>query len=406
MDLADLAKRKTRSLTVRGERTLALWNLQLTATARLRAVGGLTMDRIRRQSLNFVQAMRMPEHGLGRYRYAPSQGDPVLYASIYAVLIRHLYGDLLSLSDGERREWAAYIASYQTDDGLFRDPLIAGALAENLDWWGTRHLTLHALMAIAALDATAPKPINFLESYYDPARLVVWLEELDWGAYPGSADTCNVVQNVGTLLQYARDFQMVPEADASARTLFAWLDMHMDPVRGTWTQGGGTHFSDTVLVVNSYHLWCLYFYERRRLPFKGMVDLLLSTQRWPGRFGPELNSSACDDIDAIDPIARICCLADYRRDEITASLNLALPWVLLNRHQDGGYVFKRGVPFTYGHSRMSSHRNESAMFPTWFRTLSLAYIAQALPDSFVAQQDWHFLPCPGHQFWLVDGTRT
>ena len=66
---------------------------------------------------------------------------------------------------------------------------------------------------------------------------------------------------------------------------------------------------------------------------------------------------------------------------------------------DGGFVFRRGEPLVYGHERMSSGADESAMFPTWFRTLSLAYLAQALPDSAVGGFDWQFLHCPGHQFW-------
>lgn len=80
-------------------------------------------------------------------------------------------------------------------------------------------------------------------------------------------------------------------------------------------------------------------------------------------------------------------------------LRRALPWVLVNMNDDGGFVFRRGEKFVYGHERMSSERDKSAMFPTWFRTLSLAYLAQALPDSVVGGFDWQFLCCPGLQFF-------
>ena len=40
-----------------------------------------------------------------------------------------------------------------------------------------------------------------------------------------------------------------------------------------------------------------------------------------------------------------------------------------------------------------------SMFPTWFRTLTLAYLAKALPDSVVGRYDWQFCNCPGLQFW-------
>ena len=39
------------------------------------------------------------------------------------------------------------------------------------------------------------------------------------------------------------------------------------------------------------------------------------------------------------------------------------------------------------------------MFPTWFRTLSLAYLGAALPDSATGSCDWHFANSPGIQFF-------
>ena len=39
-----------------------------------------------------------------------------------------------------------------------------------------------------------------------------------------------------------------------------------------------------------------------------------------------------------------------------------------------------------------------AMFPTWFRLLSLALIGTALPTHALGHVPWHFLRCPGMQF--------
>lgn len=49
---------------------------------------------------------------------------------------------------------------------------------------------------------------------------------------------------------------------------------------------------------------------------------------------------------------------------------------------------------------MSAGRDASAMFPTWFRTLSLAYLGKSLPGSIVGGFDWQFTNSPGIQFWL------
>jgi hypothetical protein len=45
--------------------------------------------------------------------------------------------------------------------------------------------------------------------------------------------------------------------------------------------------------------------------------------------------------------------------------------------------------------------NESNMFATWFRTLSLAYISKVLPeDPLLNNVQFNFFEnCPGYQFW-------
>lgn len=65
----------------------------------------------------------------------------------------------------------------------------------------------------------------------------------------------------------------------------------------------------------------------------------------------------------------------------------------------GGFVFIKDNPFFYGHRQLSSPENAGAMFPTWFRTLSLAYIGKVLKKSELYSYPWHFIRCPGYQFW-------
>lgn len=92
-------------------------------------------------------------------------------------------------------------------------------------------------------------------------------------------------------------------------------------------------------------------------------------------------------------------MTDHSHDKVQDALMWALPWILTNMNEDGGFVFRRLESFKYGHEKMYSKAEESAMFPTWFRTLSLAYIGKVLPDSMVGKFDWQILKCPGHQLW-------
>ena len=80
-------------------------------------------------------------------------------------------------------------------------------------------------------------------------------------------------------------------------------------------------------------------------------------------------------------------------------------WIAyLQAHQDddGLFRFIRNRPFEYGHRELRGEANQGAMFPTWFRLLSLALIGKALPEHTLGQVPWRLLRCPGMQFW---GTR-
>ena len=94
------------------------------------------VNSLRTQTLNFVESMRVQGETTGCYRSSEPHQIPVLYASAYAALTRHLYRDLHTLTDGEKEEWISYINTFQRDDGLFRDPAVQNEIAETEVWWG------------------------------------------------------------------------------------------------------------------------------------------------------------------------------------------------------------------------------------------------------------------------------
>jgi len=337
----------------------------------------------------------------GRYRYAVSSGVPILYASVYAALLSHLLGASAAVPERCKREWAEYIAGFQSIDGLYRDPAVANGIAETEDWWGWRHLSAHVPGALVALGSGTARPFSVLSPLYQRGAVTKWLNTLNWTLRRADYSS-NAVMNVGVMLQYDRDCHSVEGADEALEELFAWLDEHQDPRTGLW----GSDPFDTPQALSrgvqtAYHHWLVYFYARRRIRFiERCIDSCLKTQNVLGGFGVAANSSACEDIDSIDPLCRFYFMSEYRRADVVAALARAIPWVLTNQNEDGGFVFKRCEAFVYGHPLMSSSADESAAFPTWFRTLSLAYIAQVLPDHPVFRDvHFQFLGCPGYQFW-------
>ena len=373
------------------------------------------VEEIRAKTLAYVERMRWTDGPYGAYRYAVGVPKPTLYSSTYAAMIRHLYRDLDSLSSAHRREWIDYLQLHQDDDGLFRDPAIfdQGWYKDDPEWCGRRHLTCHVVTALACLGAVADRPMRFLEPFLDLKGLVRWMESRRWQDRPDFVG--NEVLNVGTLLQYARDFQKDPRCGVTVKTMLDWMTSHhMNSASGLW---GGLDLNDpkelSRAVQGAYHFWLLYFYDGIEIPHADRaVDHLLRTQNAAGGFGQgvhnpgnPLNSSACEDIDSIDPLARLMTARSYRRDDIRKTLRRALTHILRNQNPDGGFVFMRDVAFEYGHPLMASGVNVSAMFPTWFRTLTLAYLGKVLPESIVGSFDWQFSGCPGLQFWGAKARR-
>ena len=360
--------------------------------------------------LDFIRQQRCQATEFdGRYRYGATCRQATLYSSCAAAMARHLVGDLDHASAAERAAWIAYLNAHQDDDGLFRDPVIfdQGWYAGDPPWCGRPHLTCHAIAALACLGGTAPKPITWLDPWRDPVALVRWLEARDWGERV--AWTGNEIMNVGNLLQYARDFQNDSRAGTAVAVLLEWLSTHhVNPVTGVW---GDVEVTDPVwrshAVQAAYHWWPLFFYDGAPIPhLERAIDTVLATQNPAGGFGwgvhnpaEPFKSSACEDMDSIDPLCRMLQLSDYRRNEIRAALAKAAAWVQSNQMPDGGFVFVKDRPFEYGHPQLHSEASRGAMFPTWFRLLSLALIGKALPEHPLGRVPWQFVRCPGMQFW-------
>jgi len=348
----------------------------------------------------FCAAQALPHLGPGRYRYSPAVDAPTLYSSTYAAMVLSMSG----LEPDGREAWAAYLNAHQDDDGLYRDPVIfdQGWYTGDPLWCGRAHLTCHVLSALACLGATAARPLTWLDPWRDPDGLVRWLEARDWGERVSW--TGNEIMNVGTLLQYARDFHNDDRAGCAVAALLEWLGRHhVNPETGVW---GDLDTNEPIprshAVQAAYHWWPLFFYDDVPVPHtERAIDTVLATQNPEGGFGwgvhnPDepFKSSACEDIDSIDPLCRMMGVTDYRRDDIAAALERAADWVMTNQTGDGGFVFVRDRAFEYGHPQLRGEKNRGAMFPTWFRLLSLAMIGRALPAHPLGRIDWRFIRFP------------
>ena len=359
--------------------------------------------------LAYIESMRAKDDGpYGRYVYRRGETAPLVYCSTYAAMARDLVSDLDNLAPSERQEWIGYLNAHQCDDGLYRDPafglpddLTDVPLRADAGWaggiagWGWWHMTNHVYTALRSLGAVAPKMLSLLEPFYsERTRLETWLDERDWNL---SWSVGNEVLNLGTFLLYARDFHNEPRAGGLVVRMLDWLDANQDPATGYWGTDCASAVGKRQAMCGAYHEYILYAYERRSIPrIEQVVDATLSLQNPGGGFGCDGRSGACEDIDAAFIFLSAYYQRDYRRGDIEDAVAKILPAVFEHQNADGGFVYLRGKPYEYGVPRMSSDADQSCMFPTWFRFLSLAVIGQILRRSLVGHDhlNWRFGDCP------------
>jgi hypothetical protein len=360
-------------------------------------IDSFDFDLFKRRILSFITAMRVDDEGT-RYRYSRSCGQATLYASAYACMTLSLLGELENLSEAQRLSWISYFDGFQSrEDGLFYDPVVDSSLFRSADWWGARHLTLHMINAYTQLGAMPKYPFNFLRAYYNKSFIASWIRAIDWSvAVPSANDVDNQIMNIGCLLQYQRDAWGDGDAAKAVEFLQELLAEHVSQATGMWGGYDSANRNQRSRMVQfAYHLFVFLLYDGVRVESVGkIISNALSTQNSLGGFGVKLNSSACEDIDSIDLLIRFAPLASDARQAVDNALRRAWKWVLANQLDDGGFVFRLFESFSYGHRETSAGANEGAMLPTWFRTLSLAYLAHY----FKRRYDFQIISNPGYEF--------
>lgn len=333
------------------------------------------------------------------YLYSFNCTKPTLYASSYALMTLGLLGEIKKLSESKKEEWRQYFDFYQNgDDGLFYDPAVHNIIFDNSDWWGARHLALHMISAYTHLDYRPKHQFKFLEKYYQPKAIQNWLDQYDWDTDSiGQMDADNKIMNIGCLLQYQRDFWNDIEAGKAVDFLKKYLRERINKTTGMW---GNFNFNDNFqrsrMIQFAYHLFQIFFYDNDyNFDSQKIVKIALLTKNKVYGFGPNINSSACEDIDSIDIMIRLHKnLPPEMKFEVKDTITKAFNWVLLNQVKDGGFVFKLEEPFRYGSNETMSKKNVGAMMPTWFRTLSIVYMAKFLK----IENQFLITNCPGYEF--------
>lgn len=334
-------------------------------------------DQIKLDTLSYVKSLNINHL---EYKYSKNSNIPSLYSSVYTLLIYSLYDEIKDLSVHEIKKWGNYINSFQNEeDGLYYDSNIRNEYYDDSDWWGARHLNLHIINALMVLNIKPKYEFKFLTKYYDLQYTQKWLSSFNWDQkFSHENDIDNKLMNIVISLQFQRDCFNDNKAGSTVEFIQHFLYSKINPSTGMWGTYDIHNKEDLSRMVQfAYHLFPIFFYDDIiDFQYNKIIDFTLRTQNKYGGFGVKLNSSACEDIDSIDILIKFSKFTNYKSEEIKKALQRAFIFVLGNQNEDGGFVFRRDEKFWYGHYEMSSGVNESAIFPTWFRTLSIAYLSE------------------------------
>lgn len=312
------------------------------------------------------------------YKFSLKQNNTNLYSTIYAYLTLYLTNNF-DLTFEQKKELKEYIDSFQSKkDGLWYDVLLENKYYKDSDWWGARHLSVHIIDLFIKLDLKPKYKILYIEKFYDKKYLETWLEKINWdSSFEYTDDIDNKIMNIGTILQYNRDFYNDKQAKESIEFLFDYLTSKINPSTGMW----GNYDINIPIELSrciqfAYHLYRLFFYDKKEIKYSDkIIKLVIKNQNILGGFGEKIYTSACEDIDSIEFLIQ---LGSIKNECINNSLNKTLKWILFNQNPDGGFVFRRNEKIVYGHPILSSNKNESNVFATWFRTLSLVKLTTFL----------------------------
>ena len=356
-------------------------------------------DKFQKEIIMYIGSMQADTSGV-RYRYSDSCTKPTLYASAYACMTLNMLGKLHSYDSQTKLSWIEYFNSFQNpSDGLFYDEIVRNELYDDTDWWGARHLALHMISAYTDLGSRPKYTFTFLHKYYQLNFLRVWLDSYNWDseAFDGGNDIDNKIMNISCLLQYQRDYWHDLQAGEAVDFIKKYLKEKINLSTGMWGAYDIANPSELSRMVQfAYHLFLVYFYDNDYdFDHERIVQLVLKTQNKYGGYGVSANSSACEDIDSIDILLRLYpFVSDEIKQQIDKSTETTLVWMLANQVQDGGLVFRLFEPFYFGSDQTLSNANNGAMLPTWFRTLTIAYITKHLGSV----QSFKITKCPGYEF--------
>jgi hypothetical protein len=330
------------------------------------------------------------------YRFAAGAPETLL-ATCFGVLAHEHLAGLAHLPESRRQALVAHIQGFQrAESGLFRDGQHSDAVICRLHKFTPLYIewqeTYFALHALDALGARATHPLAFVKPFQAPLGRDAWLRTLPFDDFWFSSN----------YLMFLLFFLLLEEGDqsATAHHILDALDARQDPATGFWgTQQGASLFNG---MAGAYHLYG--FYEHLGRPIHHQAEAVrstLRTQERSGLFGA-LGGGPCEDVDAVDILARLQPGSSDDDQQVRTALEKALAALLRCRGEGGAWRWSAALPGVKaskvrysGLPTLVADSDAGDIWSAWFRPLAIAVACDRLGKRMEWRPTYRRLPMLG-----------
>lgn len=339
--------------------------------------------------------------------------DSTIYTSCFALFIFDLFGEVESWSQNEKNLWANYITSFQDENsGYFMPEEYSGGI----DTKPVQQLTCFCLSALSILGSSPNYELAFLKKWSRPEDVYGWLNNI--GCFNGLPGTGNMAMFLGIFLTRQYEMNKAKSVLDCLNSWFYWHDRTQNESTGFWGNSLRNRYYGGFQ--NALHQFIIYKYWDRLIPcHTKIVDRVLLLQDEDGHFAAIPGGGGCWDYDAADILIHCGYVTGYRKRDVGAALTRLCFAILKNQNDDGGFCESRKRPYSIcnalgpsslrfvfaghdpflwyyrlravasasrsGREQVRTHWtrkgrlwDQSDLWDTWFRCLTIAEIEKAL----------------------------
>ena len=359
--------------------------------------------KIERNVLHWLENMLV---GVKQYKMNKQAGASI-FSSIFALYIYILFNKPYQWNSLEKKSWANYIQLYQDEKtGLF----IPDGFSCNLNSKPVYQLTAFCLSALNHLNAKPKYKLTFIKQFKKSGDINNYLKTN--GCLDGYPSSGNMAMFLAIFLTYEYENT---GGKKYIDLINIWFDEHNKNINketGYWGDWSKKH--PFLGFQNGFHQYLIYNYWSQEHPYyKKIVDNILNLQDNRGHFAPYPGGGGCYDLDATDTLINFGYKKGYRKEEIKKALFLLYENIIKSQNIDGGFCETIRIPESlFGifsldmikfilsthnisiskykfkklksciHNRVIKTHwvkdgrlwNESNMWDTWFRLLTIAEI--------------------------------